>query len=67
MSKGKIIVAMSGGVDSAVTAGLLMEDGYEVIGVNLRTWEYEAPACDTTKNLAVLQRIFEMLGTLVFP
>ncbi|WP_061244039.1 tRNA 2-thiouridine(34) synthase MnmA [Leptospira interrogans] len=50
MSKGKIIVAMSGGVDSAVTAGLLMEDGYEVIGVNLRTWEYEAPACDTTKK-----------------
>ncbi|TGN02220.1 tRNA 2-thiouridine(34) synthase MnmA [Leptospira dzoumogneensis] len=50
MSKGKIIVAMSGGVDSAVTAGLLMEQGYEVIGVNLRTWEYEAPACDTTKK-----------------
>lgn len=50
MNKGKIIVAMSGGVDSAVTAGLLMEDGYEVIGVNLRTWEYETPACDTTKK-----------------
>ncbi|TGK05331.1 tRNA 2-thiouridine(34) synthase MnmA [Leptospira langatensis] len=50
MSKGKIIVAMSGGVDSAVTAGLLMEEGYEVIGVNLRTWEYEVPACDTTKK-----------------
>ncbi|MCZ8238340.1 MAG: tRNA 2-thiouridine(34) synthase MnmA [Leptospiraceae bacterium] len=49
-SKGKIIVAMSGGVDSAVAAGLLMEEGYEVIGVNLRTWEYEAPACDTTKK-----------------
>lgn len=49
-SKGKIIVAMSGGVDSAVAAGLLMEEGYEVIGVNLRTWEYEAPSCDTTKK-----------------
>jgi tRNA-specific 2-thiouridylase len=48
--KGKIIVAMSGGVDSAVAAGLLIEEGYEVIGVNLRTWEYEAPACDTTKK-----------------
>ncbi|MCG6145204.1 tRNA 2-thiouridine(34) synthase MnmA [Leptospira bandrabouensis] len=48
--KEKIIVAMSGGVDSAVAAGLLMEAGYDVIGVNLRTWEYEAPACDTTKK-----------------
>lgn len=50
MKKEKIIVAMSGGVDSAVTAGLLLEEGYDVIGVNLRTWEYEAPACDTTKK-----------------
>ncbi|TGN20121.1 tRNA 2-thiouridine(34) synthase MnmA [Leptospira idonii] len=48
--KEKIIVAMSGGVDSAVAAGLLMEQGYDVIGVNLRTWEYEAPACDVTKK-----------------
>ncbi|MCE9500297.1 MAG: tRNA 2-thiouridine(34) synthase MnmA [Leptospira sp.] len=50
MKKEKIIVAMSGGVDSAVTAGLLIEQGYDVIGVNLRTWEYEPPACDTTKK-----------------
>ncbi|MDZ4725799.1 MAG: tRNA 2-thiouridine(34) synthase MnmA [Leptospira sp.] len=49
-TKEKIIVAMSGGVDSAVAAGLLIEQGYDVIGVNLRTWEYEAPACDTTKK-----------------
>lgn len=48
--KEKIIVAMSGGVDSSVTAALLLEQGYDVIGVNLRTWEYEAPSCDTTKK-----------------
>ena len=37
--KPKIVVAMSGGVDSSVTAGLLVEQGYDVQGVSLRMWE----------------------------
>ncbi|MBL8020755.1 MAG: tRNA 2-thiouridine(34) synthase MnmA [Leptospirales bacterium] len=41
---------MSGGVDSAVAALILMEQGYEVVGVNLRTWDYETVACNTTKK-----------------
>ena len=39
--KKKVIVAMSGGVDSSVAAALLLEQGFEVHGVSLRMWEGE--------------------------
>ena len=35
----KILVAMSGGVDSSVVAGLLKSEGHEVIGVTMNLWE----------------------------
>lgn len=39
MSKhGRILVAMSGGVDSSVAAVMLHEQGYEVIGLTMKTW-----------------------------
>lgn len=38
--KGKVLVAMSGGIDSTVTAIMLHEQGYEVIGITMKTWDY---------------------------
>src|ERR1017187_3437226 len=37
---GRILVAMSGGIDSTVAAVMLKEQGYEVIGITMKTWDY---------------------------
>ena len=38
--KGKVMVAMSGGIDSTVTALMLHNQGYEVVGITMKTWDY---------------------------
>lgn len=43
-SKGRVLVAMSGGVDSSVAAALLCEQGYEVVGITMQVWDYSQ--CD---------------------
>lgn len=37
---GKVLVAMSGGIDSTVVALMLHQQGYEVIGITMKTWDY---------------------------
>ena len=38
--KGKVLVAMSGGIDSTISALMLHEQGYEVVGITMKTWDY---------------------------
>jgi len=40
----KVLIALSGGVDSSVAAALLVKDGYEVVGATMRLWS--APGCE---------------------
>src|SRR5258708_6025338 len=47
----RIVVGMSGGVDSSVAAALLVEQGYDVVGITMRVWPWAEPS-DATKRFA---------------
>jgi tRNA-specific 2-thiouridylase len=49
-SKGRVLVAMSGGVDSSVAAVMLKEQGYDVIGITMKTWDYHRSGGDSGKE-----------------
>ena len=48
--KGRVLVARSGGVDSSVAAVMLREQGYEVIGITMKTWDYHRSGGDNGKE-----------------
>jgi tRNA-specific 2-thiouridylase len=50
MSKKKVLVAMSGGVDSSVALSLLLDEGYECIGVTMKLWENKDPISNVVRN-----------------
>lgn len=62
----RIVVAMSGGVDSSAAAALLKEQGHEVIGMTLRVWSYESKAqcgsCCSPDDIDDARRVAERLG-----
>ena len=57
----KVVVAMSGGVDSSVAAALLKQQGYEVIGIMLRLWsepgKEDSNRCCTPDSMAQARRV----------
>ena len=63
----RVVVAMSGGVDSSVVAGLLHEAGHEVIGVTLQLYDHGAAsgrkgACCAGQDIHDARRVADRLG-----
>lgn len=50
MTRPRVILGMSGGVDSSVAAALLVEQGYDVLGVTLQVWEQEDESAAVSKR-----------------
>ncbi len=59
MKKKKVVVGMSGGVDSSVAAKILIEQGYETIGLFMHNWEEEdgAGECSSADDWADVQAV----------
>src|SRR4051812_37186352 len=62
----RVVVAMSGGVDSSAAAALLKEQGHEVIGITLRVWSYEGAAkcgsCCSPEDIDDARAVADALG-----
>ena len=66
----RIVVGMSGGVDSSVAAALLVEQGFDVVGVTMRVWPWREPAeperrfgaCCGTEAVDDARRVARTLG-----
>lgn len=63
----RVVVAMSGGVDSSVTAALLAEQGYEVVGVTMQLYDHgaaiqKANTCCAGKDIHDARRVADSIG-----
>ncbi len=70
MAKERVLVAMSGGIDSSITAMLLLEQGYEIIGVTIKTWDtssYEKPDSRNGTSEDEINDARNLAVTLGFP
>lgn len=66
-SKTRVVVAMSGGVDSSVVAAMLAEEGYDVVGVTLQLYDHGAAlakkgACCAGRDIHDARRVAETMG-----
>ena len=66
-SETRVVVAMSGGVDSSVVAAMLKDEGYDVVGVTLQLYDHGAAlakkgACCAGRDIHDARRVAETMG-----
>ncbi|MEQ9448693.1 MAG: asparagine synthase-related protein, partial [Rhodospirillaceae bacterium] len=63
----RVVVAMSGGVDSSVTAGLLKSEGYDVVGLTMQLYDHGAATarsktCCAGQDIYDARRVADKIG-----
>src|SRR5690625_5427811 len=63
-SKERVVVGLSGGVDSAITAWLLKQQGYEVVGLFMKNWEDDDDSeyCSTRQDWIDAASVADLIG-----
>ena len=64
MSKERVVVGLSGGVDSAVTAWLLKQQGFEVVGIFMKNWEDDDDSeyCSSNEDFVDAAAVADVIG-----
>ena len=63
-SKTRVVVGMSGGVDSSVVAYLLKQQGYDVVGVFMKNWDdkNDSGVCTATEDYQDVAKVADQIG-----
>lgn len=62
----KVVIGVSGGVDSSVAAKLLKDQGYDVVGLFMVNWEEDSDACTAEQDYEDVKRVCSSIGIPYF-